>query len=255
MINILSLAFLRLARQCLKFLLHFCACFVILGLECFVYAQTIAPKDSKPVATSLPNTWSIDVVPMKSPQSKLEANNRAKNGAVGTSREMTSKAKGRAPQGRTQDESELTITLPSEMRLNDRVESSKNGDTTADAKASMVPEAGGLPDERGQGNQGKSSAGSHIESRPPGQAETVERNYPPTFVSPNSIETKQIENVIPKTATDTVNPNEGAIQKPIQSYCVNVANAAVDARYLRQKTQIEALSAEVKNRIELLEKK
>ena len=42
-------------------------------------------------------------------------------------------------------------------------------------------------------------------------------------------------------------------QKPVQSYCVNIANSAMDARYLRQKKQLEDLRADIQKKTGELE--
>lgn len=51
-------------------------------------------------------------------------------------------------------------------------------------------------------------------------------------------------------------PAEGKARptdKPVQSYCVNITNAALDARYLRQKKFLEDLKEDVKKRTTELE--
>jgi flagellar motility protein MotE (MotC chaperone) len=47
----------------------------------------------------------------------------------------------------------------------------------------------------------------------------------------------------------------GPSPKPVQSYCVNITNSALDARYLRQKKQLENLKSDLQERTAVLEGK
>jgi flagellar motility protein MotE (MotC chaperone) len=84
----------------------------------------------------------------------------------------------------------------------------------------------------------------------------------PLVAAPGSEAPAKSDSKVAKDARDQPVPSDeplaGSMEsgaKPVQSYCVNITNSALDARYLRQKKQLEDLKSDLQNRTTDLEGK
>jgi flagellar motility protein MotE (MotC chaperone) len=68
-------------------------------------------------------------------------------------------------------------------------------------------------------------------------------------------ETPKVADKVEAAASAPASPEQKSYESEIEAYCANIADAARDQRYLRQKNELETLKAKVDERVALLEKR
>jgi flagellar motility protein MotE (MotC chaperone) len=64
-----------------------------------------------------------------------------------------------------------------------------------------------------------------------------------------------VDNHVEAATKDAASPEQKTYESEIEAYCANIADAARDQRYLRQKNELETLKSKVDERIALLEQR
>jgi flagellar motility protein MotE (MotC chaperone) len=111
--------------------------------------------------------------------------------------------------------------------------------------------------------QGWETVVAAVDAVPPNRATTAKRSTSPAmeaFIAPAQFAAQQPKSATVDAATTLPRAPKPAEPPPLQTsaarqYCVNIANAAADARFARQKKTLADTEQELEKRIALLEQK